>query len=453
MSSVVLVVFTISTLLLQSCVVYSANVKSKDNELHPTSLVEVQEKAAQQAGLKLPPFDELPSMSPTDGLDSNLVNPLANPRPFPGEHQSLPDNYASRLASLPSAETLLDVPLPPSAPTSFSPPQLGDEMYSNEMRLTPSHALPPIVLGMSVPSTRGLPNIDGLSFPINTNLPGLSPPNTMRHLVPPNPNWNDPSVSSAVSSPSAYLNYAAERKRLVELRRARMGRMTSRSGKINHFKSYVDGGEAWISKMEDQLNKWLQQERQRGSKSIVAEHQQVGSYKKVLGSLMAKQQNDARQVNLINAQLKKLHTQYKLEQQRKRLQNALEEQKQLQNQLQLSGKRKQEMEKRMKELNSELNKIQTGVGKVAGKGKGKGGKGKGGKAKGGKAKAKGGKGKGSKATEQVTEGIPEGAGEGAPEGAGEGVPEVAEAPKEEKKGKATKGKKAKEEEVAAAPEF
>lgn len=140
-----------------------------------------------QLGLHLPPFEQLPSMSPYDGLDKHLVTPAVNPHPFPGDgtdmlgpkgsngglshgcklvHEvhrstvySLYSCWAVDSSNLPSASSLLPFrtkygaprsapPSPSTSATSTSkligqqPPK--DPTRMHEMGFTPASALPPV---------------------------------------------------------------------------------------------------------------------------------------------------------------------------------------------------------------------------------------------------------------------------------------------------------------------
>lgn len=334
------------------------------------------------------PEDQLPNMSPLDGLDDKLLNPLENPRHFNGPNQFLKD-YPDK-ASLPSIGQILD----------FSK---SGGVVGSKSKLTPGSVLPPLINSAEVgPVPDSLSKEFGdLSLDAKAPVPSAGAP----------PTWHDdaigasPWIGHASEDPltrtpyvvgSPYINkdyhpvvavpttasygafsvpsvppmypsgghlgpqtpefhaYVSEKKSLETQRERALAALNKRKAQINYLQSYVDGGEAWVNKMQDQWNRWIEAERAKGAKSIEAEQRKVDTFKAQLKTLTDAQKEDQERVNMFNGEIRKSQYNYEIKQRQAKLKEAQEKQKKLQEELERSNKGKEDLEKDIAEYSAKL---------------------------------------------------------------------------------------------------
>jgi hypothetical protein len=331
----------------------------------------------------LPPFEQLPSASPLDGLDSKGLNPLKNPMPLPGANQNLKEHQDPLPASLPTVGQILGGSVPEGGKLTFTP---GGELPPLVTRIPPFPTPPPPKRPLLVPEVQikyggfpvwtqqeaatpmpptvaslglgnappAMPKVDALSFPIMPSIPADTP-------IPGSPNALKELFAKLPRQPPSDSQQFAQLKKVYEAERAQyLALMDKRKSQIDFLKQYVDGGEAWVAKMQKQWDDWMQQERQQGSRTIEQEREKVNKLKAKLDALVAAQRQDAERVNSYNAALRKAAYELTLQQHKARLDAEVARQKALKAEIERSEAHRAEVEKKMAEVNTALQKAGAG---------------------------------------------------------------------------------------------
>lgn len=352
----------------------------------------------EEAATSVPVEDQLPSMSPMDGLDRDLANgPLPNPRPLKGEpNQEIKGYPSSGTELLPSAGEVLGTA--PSAGKTYLtpglslPPIYGHSATSSspeEKSGLESLELPASPLGGSAPSassssaTAGHPETPAhaafTSHPWRVS-PSIGPDgvehgNALRapYVAPPASEWarayaemtgtampglplfHQHVLTGDVRPPTSAFEAFLREKRALEGQRAHyMHTLKARMAAIEHARSFVNGGSAWVSKMKAEWDAWLEKERAKGSQSITAEERKVKQQEAVLESLERQQREDMKRINLYNSKIRQAAMQFKLGEHRAKLEKEAKEQEALKERLEASQRHQAEVEARIAKMTEKM---------------------------------------------------------------------------------------------------
>jgi hypothetical protein len=328
----------------------------------------------------VPPFEELPSMAPHDGLDGDSFGPLANPKPFRGDKVAAANGQAT-LSMPPSVPDYLGKVVPQNdfrfvGPGSSSLPPLVSPKSDAPSPLLGANILPRVIL----PEHPDLPNVDELGIP-KTGFAGDGPSHApvvvdTAMLVPVPPPYPPvqhipaaidiaalfpiPAPSNPLHIPAsgdgspAYRVYQQSRSAYLEQRASLLRQMEARRKQIEQLTAYVEGGEAWVAQKEAQLTQWLLQEKLRGLQSISGEKRKVSTLKDQLQNLVSQQKEDSRKVNLYNTEMRRAAIQFQLQLQANQARITEEQERRLQDELKSVSKKKTSLQNMMKAVNKEL---------------------------------------------------------------------------------------------------
>jgi len=336
----------------------------------------------------IPPFEELPSMAPHDGLDGDSFGPLANPKPFRGDKVAAVNGQAS-LSLSPTVPDYLGKVVPQNdfrfiAPGSASlPPLVGPKSDDAPSPLLAANILPRVML----PEHPDLPNVDELGIP-KTGFDGdgpshasvvvgaaamfapISPPYPPVQHIPAAVNiaalFPIPASSTPIQIPPsgdgspAYRVYQQSRNAYLEQRANLLRQMENRRKQIEQLTAYVEGGEAWVAQKEAQLTQWLLQEKFRGLQSISGEKKKVSTLKDQLQGLVSQQKEDSRKVNLYNTEMRRAAIQFQLQLQANQARITEDQERRLQDELKSVSKKKASLQSLMNAVNKELDATTVG---------------------------------------------------------------------------------------------
>jgi len=315
----------------------------------------------------VPPFEELPSVAPHDGLDGDGFGPLANPKPFEGDIMSA-SAQAGPLA-LPNVPKYLGAHVP-DMDMKFSPafrslpPVVAGHRQSKSANVLPPNILPKLIL----PQHPELPDVDDLGIPkslgithgTETPIVPLPPMDPFMPHVDPSTLGNQftgfgaPSPLMNGAPNPAYALYVQARQQYLAQRAQALQSMEGRRRQIENLQSYVEGGEAWVNQKETLLNQWLNQERAKGQQAIAGEKSKVQKLKEALRQLLLAQKDDARKVNLYNTEMRRAAIQFQLEMHSNQAKATEEQEKRLKQELANVSSQKSKLKHLMDAVNKRL---------------------------------------------------------------------------------------------------